>query len=64
MGCRCAERSQAIVVAAGAALRGDVETVKREVAFVGRSALEDARAIAQRAQLARLALAHRMAPRR
>jgi hypothetical protein len=64
MGCGCAERKQAIVIAAGAAFRGDVETVKREVAFVGRSALEDARAIAQRAQLARVALAHRMAARR
>lgn len=61
MGCRCAERKDAIVIAAGAALRGDVGTVKREAAFVGRSALEDLRAAAQRASLARLVTARRMA---
>lgn len=64
MGCRCADRKEAIVIAAGAVLRGDVETVKREAAFVGRSAFEDLRAAAQRGRLARLALARRMVPKR
>ena len=43
MGCRCNERRAAIVHAAGAVLRGDVQEVAREVAFVARTSLEDLR---------------------
>lgn len=48
MGCRCAERRQAISRAVNAAARGDRGALAREIAFVGHSAIEDARSGALR----------------
>jgi hypothetical protein len=63
MGCRCQERRVAITRAAGAVLRGDVNTAARNVAFVGRSAAEDIRNAALRRDMA-MRLARLRMPRR
>lgn len=56
MGCRCNERREAIGRAIGAAVRGDTSAVRREVDFVGRSAVEDMRlALTRRQMVSRLA---------
>ena len=43
MGCRCAERADALRRAASAVGRGDVRAVGRDLAFVGRTLTQDAR---------------------
>lgn len=56
MGCRCAERAQAIRTAVGALVRGDVDQAKAQASFVTRSLVEDARrGDLKRAATARLA---------
>jgi hypothetical protein len=58
MGCRCAERRQAIGRAAGAVMQGRFGAAARQAAFVGRTLAGDVRSGALRAsaqqQLARL----------
>ncbi|MCB2106369.1 MAG: hypothetical protein KDE14_01655 [Rhodobacteraceae bacterium] len=58
MGCRCAERKQAIVRGATAAVRGDVKAAASAAAFVSRTLAQDARSGALRTaaghQLAKL----------
>lgn len=43
MGCRCAERAQAISAAASALARGDLAGAKAQAATVGRTLVEDAK---------------------
>lgn len=56
MGCRCRERGQAIVRAAGAAVRGDARAVAVNAAYVGRTMVQDGAALARRAAAARLSV--------
>lgn len=44
MGCRCAERRDAIIKAAVAVAAGDMDTVRAQAALVARTAAEDATA--------------------
>lgn len=48
MTCRCAERREAITRAREAQLRGDTETMKREMQFVFRSSMEDAMSLVKK----------------
>lgn len=62
MGCRCGERAASLVKALHAVADGDADAVRRELAFVARSATEDARAGlagARHAAAARLGLTRR-----
>lgn len=43
MGCRCSERTDALRRVASAARQGDVRSGVRDVAFVGRTLIEDVR---------------------
>jgi hypothetical protein len=59
--CRCKERGEALGRSVGAALKGDLSAVRRELGFVARTGAEDAAALARRTaqQAARLRLAGR-----
>lgn len=46
--CRCAERRQAIVRSAGAMVRGDMSSARKEAGYVTRTLAEDAAATARR----------------
>jgi hypothetical protein len=48
MTCRCAERREALNRAHEAHLRGDTETVRREMQFVMKSSAEDAMSLIKR----------------
>ena len=43
MACRCGERTDALRRATAAVVRGDAKTAARELAFTGRTLLQDAR---------------------
>lgn len=57
MGCRCSERARQIRTAAGAAVRGDFSTTRRELAAASRTFADDARSGALAREARRLAAA-------